>query len=330
MKERIVVVGFGQCGGNITQEFDRLGFNTFYINTSYDDLKTIESDNKFHIPGAYGSSKNRLKGLEYVKKNCNKITDAIVSTYPTADIFLFNFSLAGGTGSIFGPVMLDIMSQDHPDKIFGAACVIPEFRESIKAKLNAVKCYKDLISIEGLKNLFILDNNHKDKFEINKEFAELYDTLVNITKADSRGIVDPSEVETLLNTRGNTFLSKHNGEIYPLGIFTEFKKGCQCIVTSTKDIIDMDIIEEVTGKPIDSFHGYNNDNDFLGVFGMPFPTKRINELSRLVYEEQEEVILMDDEEEEIIIPKIEFSRKSQDTIEGEKKVDFGSLFDKYK
>ena len=62
MKNKIAFVAVGQAGGNIGQLFEDRGFNVLYINTSQEDLDTLEhAKYKYHIPGGEGCNKNRRK-----------------------------------------------------------------------------------------------------------------------------------------------------------------------------------------------------------------------------------------------------------------------------
>ena len=42
MKNKIAFVAVGQAGGNIGQLFEQKGYNVLYINTSQEDLDTLE------------------------------------------------------------------------------------------------------------------------------------------------------------------------------------------------------------------------------------------------------------------------------------------------
>ena len=51
MKNKIAFVAVGQAGGNIGQLFEQKGYNVLYINTSQEDLDTLEKAKfKYHIP----------------------------------------------------------------------------------------------------------------------------------------------------------------------------------------------------------------------------------------------------------------------------------------
>ena len=60
MKNKIAFVAVGQAGGNIGQLFEQKGYNVLYINTSQEDLDTLEKAKfKYHIPNGEGCNKDR-------------------------------------------------------------------------------------------------------------------------------------------------------------------------------------------------------------------------------------------------------------------------------
>ncbi len=98
---KLVVVGFGQCGGRIADEFARLngkaqsrrGINivtgAFAINTDAADLSgltTIKQDHRHRIliggrrTGGHGVGKNNEMGAELAKEDGGKVIDSIRTT----------------------------------------------------------------------------------------------------------------------------------------------------------------------------------------------------------------------------------------------------------
>ena len=43
MKDKIAFIAVGQAGGNIGQLFESMGYTVLYINTSREDLETLEN-----------------------------------------------------------------------------------------------------------------------------------------------------------------------------------------------------------------------------------------------------------------------------------------------
>ena len=67
MKDKIAFVAIGQAGGNIGQLFEERGFSVLYLNTSEEDLLTLEDAKfKYHITGGEGCNKDRRKAKQLV------------------------------------------------------------------------------------------------------------------------------------------------------------------------------------------------------------------------------------------------------------------------
>ena len=62
MKNKIAFVAVGQAGGNIGRLFEQKGFSVLYVNTSQEDLDTLDHAKfKHHITGGEGCNKDRRK-----------------------------------------------------------------------------------------------------------------------------------------------------------------------------------------------------------------------------------------------------------------------------
>ena len=109
MKNKIAFVAVGQAGGNIGQLFEDRGFNVLYINTSQEDLDTLEhAKYKYHIPGGEGCNKNRRKAKQLVIDDFDRIA-AEIETKIKADLTFVIFASGGGTGSGAGPMLIDLL-----------------------------------------------------------------------------------------------------------------------------------------------------------------------------------------------------------------------------
>ncbi|MDP6142522.1 MAG: cell division protein FtsZ, partial [Dehalococcoidales bacterium] len=119
---KLVVVGLGQCGGRIADEFARMNrralsqrgievvIGAFAVNTDIADLsglRRIKPDYEHRIliggrkTGGHGVGKINELGAEVAKEDADKVIDAIRATkrLPEADAFLLIAGAAGGTGS---------------------------------------------------------------------------------------------------------------------------------------------------------------------------------------------------------------------------------------
>ncbi len=93
LTERMVCVGVGQCGSNMIKELENLGFQAFYINSSLEDLDTINTNikNKYHIKNTKGMAKDQRMAKQIVLENNNadNIAYAIHDQYAMAEIITF-------------------------------------------------------------------------------------------------------------------------------------------------------------------------------------------------------------------------------------------------
>lgn len=333
MKERILFECVGQCGGNIGQLLMNKGFICHFINTSNDDLNSIKvrDDFKYHIPNAMGCNKDRKKALYFAKDYYEHITSVIDNGFPRQDIVFFVFSLGGGTGSGISPAMIDYLAKRNPHKHYGAVVILPSTNEPIKAHVNAIECYNQLKNIELLKNVFVLDNGYADRFDVNIEFVEAFDRLMNITTPDNRGVIDGAELETLLTCKGRTVMGTvelNNVISFNSSVFAPFVKGCQYIAVSAYDEFNYPVTERLFGTPMDMFIGYNSNDNFVVCSGLSLYTKRIEELADKAKERQSlRETAFDDYTFDI--PIIEKKRQRIDEKQIPQKVSFDDVFNKF-
>ena len=67
MKKKISFVAVGQAAGNIGRLFEQKGYAVIYVNTSQEDLDTLENAKfKYHIPQGEGCNKDRRKAKQLV------------------------------------------------------------------------------------------------------------------------------------------------------------------------------------------------------------------------------------------------------------------------
>ncbi len=88
MKNKIAFVAVGQAGGNIGQLFEQKGYNVLYINTSQEDLDTLEKAKfKYHIPNGEGCNKDRRKAKQLVIDDFDQIAAEIETKIKSELIF---------------------------------------------------------------------------------------------------------------------------------------------------------------------------------------------------------------------------------------------------
>ncbi|MFC2046915.1 tubulin/FtsZ family protein [Chloroflexota bacterium] len=203
---KLVVIGLGQCGGRIADEFSRLNAKsrfrrriepitgTFAINTDIADLSSlssIKSDYRHRIlignrkTGGHGVGKINEVGAEIARDDGDKVIEALRSTerlYET-DAFLLVAGAAGGTGSGSVSVMAQTMKERFKDKAVYTLLALPfEHEEKTDARTlyNSATCLKAVYSVADA--VFLVDN---------QRYVEKNSSLVNNITAINRLIAQP-------------------------------------------------------------------------------------------------------------------------------------------
>ncbi len=179
---KLIVVGFGQCGGRIADEFARLNrrahiqrgidiiANASAVNTDVADLSGltgIKPDYQHRIliggrkTGGHGVGKINELGAEIAKEDGDKIIETIRTgkRFVEADAFLLIAGAAGGTGSGSLPVITQLIKERYVDKPVYNLIVLPfEHEEATEERTvyNAATCLKSAYLVADA--IFLVDN----------------------------------------------------------------------------------------------------------------------------------------------------------------------------
>ncbi len=201
---RLVVVGFGQCGGRIADEFARLngrarglrGLNiitgAYAVNTDIADLSgltTIRSDFDHRIlignkkTGGHGVGKINELGAEIAREDADKVVETIKNSryFAETDAFLLAASAAGGTGSGAISVMTQQIKERYVDKPVYNLIVLPfdhEVATEDRTVYNVATCLKSSYLVADA--IFLVDNQRyvmKDS-SLSQNLAKINTTIV--------------------------------------------------------------------------------------------------------------------------------------------------------
>ena len=179
---KLIVIGLGQCGGRIADEFARLNkraralrgldiiTGAFAINTDVADLSgltTIKSNYQHRIligsrkTGGHGVGKINELGAEIAKEDADSVIETIRATkyFSETDAFLLAAGAAGGTGSGSIPVMTQQIKERYVDKPVYNLIVLPfEHEETTEERTiyNAATCLKSVYLVADA--IFLVDN----------------------------------------------------------------------------------------------------------------------------------------------------------------------------
>ncbi|MFH1651594.1 MAG: tubulin/FtsZ family protein [Chloroflexota bacterium] len=207
---KLVVVGLGQCGGRIADEFARLNQRarsrrgldvingTYAVNTDAADLSGLTNIKKGYQnrvliggrkTGGHGVGKINELGAEIAKDDADKVIDAIRTTkrFFETDAFLCAASAAGGTGSGAIAVITKHLKERYVDKPVYDLVVLPfEHEETTEERTiyNTATCLKSCYSVADA--VFLVDNQRyvrKDasiRNNMNKINSMIVDPFYNI------------------------------------------------------------------------------------------------------------------------------------------------------
>jgi cell division GTPase FtsZ len=167
---KLMIIGFGQCGSRIADEFDRLNkkakakrgleiiTDAFAVDTDQavlDDLRIIKSDSQHRIliesKRTDGHEVVRMSelGAEIAIDNSNRVIDALraAERFFETDAFLLVAGVAGGTGSGGIPVMAQSIKDFYKDKPVYSLAVLP-FKDEEGTEERTV--YNAAISLKSL------------------------------------------------------------------------------------------------------------------------------------------------------------------------------------
>ena len=206
-------IGVGQAGGNVVRELDLNDIKTFFVNTSLEDLESLNHENGerlFHISGTKGMAKSRELAKQIIQTDANHdiISEAIYKKYANSKIYFFVFSTAGGTGGGMTNDIMKAMKEMYPDKVINAVPILNHDDEDMIMQQNSIQCIKELKELydQGtVTSIQFIDNSKKDlnkKEQINKIFSNLMTSLMTFENSTKSGNLDEQELEDIFSTRG--------------------------------------------------------------------------------------------------------------------------------
>ncbi|UCG53928.1 MAG: cell division protein FtsZ [Dehalococcoidia bacterium] len=201
---KLVVIGFGQCGSRIADEFARLNRRArshrgieitpgvFAVNTDAADLSglsTIKSDYQHRIlvggrkTGGHGVGKINELGAEIAREDADKVVDALRATkrFYETDGFLLVAGAAGGTGSGSIPIISHKIKERYMDKPLYALVILPfehEEENEERTVYNTAVCLKSTYSVADA--VILVDNQRyvRKDFSLKNNLSKINSLIV--------------------------------------------------------------------------------------------------------------------------------------------------------
>ena len=201
---KLLVIGCGQCGGRIADEFARLNrkahaqrgidiiADTFAVNTDVTDLSGLsfirrDYQHRILIGGqktsGHGVGKINELGAEIAKEESDKVIEAARTTprFHEADAFLLIAGAAGGTGSGAIPVLTQSLKERYMEKPLYNLIVLPfRYEEKVEERTiyNAATCLKSAYLVADA--VLLVDNQRyvKKNSSIQRNMAQINSSVV--------------------------------------------------------------------------------------------------------------------------------------------------------
>lgn len=296
MKNKISFVAVGQAGGNIGQLLEQKGFSVLYINTSKEDLDTLENAKfRYHIPNGEGCNKDRHKAKQLIIDDFDNIVTEIEAKV-RAELTFVIFASGGGTGSGAGPMLMDLLIDEG--KSIGAVTIIPAPEESVKSHINSYECFTELTEITGTAACFVIDNKKGDRLSLNRVFVDSFLAFLDIPEKHRsvKGNIDRAEVLETLKAHGMAIVTSspavESAEVIQairesISAAPEMDRAVKYITASMAGNVQMADLEKAIGTPIDNFQTYNEEGTICCISGLTYPQTRLDMIYNKVSENRE-------------------------------------------
>ncbi len=293
-KDSILNISFGQGAGNIGQLMEQQGMLNLAINTSKQDLDTLNVKHKYLIKNGQGCGKDRNKSKRLVVNDFENILTVINNFLDSNTIkhIFIGFTMGGGSGSGGGPMLAKLIANEYPNINVCIYAVIPSKSEPFKAQYNACECYRELIRLDNLGSMFFLDNNKLDnKFIINRYFVDDLIAFLKVPDEDksSKGNIDIEEMNTILscNLMANIKITDENNNRIKDSVLVNIERDgfVKYIAISNAKQNLLNDVQSSVGYPMDAFYTFNNRKiNIVVLAGLSLPSSTMNEIFDLVNE----------------------------------------------
>ncbi|MED3792352.1 cell division protein FtsZ [Niallia alba] len=216
-------IGLGAGGSNIADEAAKKGYDAIAINYSKSDLDSlvnIKPEHRHYLIGSEGVGKERETARTLLKNNYESVIDFVKKhlSKSSVEVIVVSFSAGGGSGSGLSTILLEILSQQMPTKVFVASPILPSKSEVLINQINTLSLLEELSQIDvctiPIDNETVITRNgflSKSKlFQItNSKFIQQLDELVEYTDKQSKnGILDKKDLKQLFSIKGIAVISK--------------------------------------------------------------------------------------------------------------------------
>lgn len=306
IKNNVFVIGAGMGGCRVRYDFQQRNYNSYLINGSSQDNRTISgAKNLLVLKGYDGLAGDRSLAYEALKNN----KDIIRKIRAIEEkVILFITTGGGTTGSATIPPLADIACQ-LPDKIVCAVLIMPRADEPIQKRLNAYNAAKELMEIPEMGAIIFVNNEaDADLDKINFHLVNMLDAFFTDDSTSSTANFDDSEKLKMLSDHGAFIISmrcdkktEDNEKVTTQDMINSLtaqniflpinNDGIVAhigIINQKDNHIDEQELIKAVGNPENIFVGNNGSANIVCASGCGFPVEYISNLGKKALDEQKE------------------------------------------
>jgi cell division GTPase FtsZ len=198
------VIGVGQAGSRIAEEFHRLGYDAGVVNTSAQDLAYINvaPNQKLLLEGSLGGTGKDLDlGRQIFEQSTEQLTEFVEAIADGNDMMYLAISGGGGTGSSSVDTMVPLLfSLGMP---IGVIYVLPKATEDAQSKKNSIETLARLAKLTStnvISSLVVVDNARIEQIYGGLSQAQFWSTA-------NSAIVEPINIFNTLTSQPSQFTS---------------------------------------------------------------------------------------------------------------------------
>lgn len=198
------VIGVGQAGSRIAEEFSRLGYDAGVINTSAQDLAYINvpQDQKLLLEGSLGGTGKDLDlGRQIFEQSTEQLTTFVEAIADGNDMLFLAVSGGGGTGSSSVDTMVPMLfTLGMP---LGVIYILPKATEDAQSKKNSIETLARLAKLTStnmISSLVVVDNARIEQIYGGLSQAQFWTTA-------NSAIVEPINIFNTLTSQPSQFTS---------------------------------------------------------------------------------------------------------------------------
>lgn len=214
-------LGLGQGGSNVAEVAAVNGFYSGAINYSSKDLESLtEVHHKLTLIGSEGVGKQRSEAIRLMSSNWDLATNFVKENFshPSIQIIFVPFSTGGGSGSGIAPVLLNMLIDLMPDKVFVAMPIIPDLTEAYTNQVNCLDTFEDLSQLDV--SILPIDNEQLRSSsssvgkvnllrKTNEKVIQLINEVINYTEKPSPySVLDKKDFLNIFRAKGFACISE--------------------------------------------------------------------------------------------------------------------------